>query len=141
MPRHQLQTGMGTVAAALFSGAVAPGLAAAPGAVAVGSDVLFFSGGGRLAAVIPHQAVFTLSGVGVSFYDSSVPVSGGPIPASGHIPLGGITAGAGQSLSGAVTPANTPIPIGTPFQSGLCYNSRSGQTGITVVWTPNVAAQ
>ena len=34
-----------------YSGAVAPGLTAAPGSVAVGSDVLVYSGAGRLNSI------------------------------------------------------------------------------------------
>ncbi len=121
--------------AAIFSGAVAPALTSAPGAVAVGSDVLFQSGQGRLWAVIPHQSYLAMSGVLAQFYDAAAPVSGGPIPASGHIPLG--AAAAAYGVSGQLTPAGIPFsfPGGIPFQSGLCYNSRSGQPGVTVIWS------
>ena len=135
MPRHQLQTVGGTRNGAIFSGQVLPNVSGSAGAVAVGSDVLFWSGAGRLTAVIPHQTVLTLSGVNAMFYDAGIPVSGGPIPASGHIPIGGLGVGAG--VSGQDSPAGIPIFLGISFASGLCYNSRSGQTGITVSWSPD----
>ena len=137
MIKHLIEQSIGGLkSAAIFSGQVAPALTAASGAVAVGSDVLFQSGPGRLWAIIPHgPGVLALSGVGANFYDAPAPVSGGPIPASGHIPLGGIPGPFGAS--GLLTSPNNPIayPGGVPFKQGLCYNSRSGQVGVTVVWS------
>lgn len=124
---------------AIYSGQVAPALTGTRnGAFAVGSDVMFCSGTGRLNAIIPHQTVFALSGVAGTIYDAARPVSGGPIAASGHIPLGNILAlpaGNKIALSGDQLIAGVPQVIDVPFQSGLCYNSRSGQTGVTFVWT------
>lgn len=130
------QTTNGYNSACLYSGEVAPTLTGARGAVAVGSDVMFASGAGRLNCIIPHQAVMILSGVAGQFYDAAAPVSGGPIPASGHIPLVNSLFAAGSLQgSGTQVAAGVPINVNLPFNSGLCYNSRSGQTGFTVVWT------
>src|SRR5690349_10676039 len=131
MPQPHYEVQGSFKSAAIFSGQVAPGLNAAPGAVAVGSDVLLQSGQGRLWAVIPHQTVLSLSGVAITLYDAAAPVSGGPLYTSGHIPLGGF--GAPGGLSGQVTLANGIINFvgGVPFSSGLCVNSRSGQVGAT----------
>jgi len=138
MPHHQLSAIGGMTAAAIYSGGNLPGLNAAPGATAVGSDVVFCSGPGRLASILPHQLL--ASGVGITFYDANVPVSGGPLYSSGHIPLAFIPANLGLSTyaSGVVIPANlNNIAIGMPFRYGLCVNSRSGQPGFTVSWSMN----
>ena len=129
------QAGGGYKTNAIFSGAVAPLLARSGSSNTVaGSDVLLQAGAGRLNAIIPHVSVLAMSGVAVNLYDAVTPVSGGPVPASGHIPLGGLVGAFG--VSGQLTPANTPIPLNVPFYSGLCINSRLGQPGVTVVWTP-----
>lgn len=131
-PHYEVQGGFKT--AAIYSGQVAPGLNAAPGAVAVGSDVLLQSGGGRLWKVIIHQAVLTLSGVNMPIYDGAAAVSGGPLYTSGHIllsALGGPGGASGQfTASGEVN-----FQGGLPFNSGLIVNSRSGQPGATFVWS------
>lgn len=135
MPDPLYQTAGGFEAMSVWSGQVAPTVSySGTGAFAVGSDVMFQSGPGRLHAVIPHQSVLSLSGVQANFYDGAAPVSGGPVPASGHIFLGALPGGAG--VSGQLTAGGTPFVFvgGVPFASGLCYNSRSGQPGITVVW-------
>ena len=123
----------GNLTAAQYSGAVVPVVAGATGSVAVGSDVFLFSGPGRLQYIIPHQTYLSLSGVAINIYDGAAAVSGGPIAASGHIPLGGLFAGAG--VSGQLILQNQPIPLGIPFNSGLVINSRSGQCGVTLVWS------
>jgi hypothetical protein len=123
----------GTYTAAIYSGAVAPSVKSAITSVAVGSDVLLQSGPGRLVALVPHATYLTLSGVQFNAYDAGAPVSGGPIAASGHIPLGGLAAAAG--VSGQVALAGVPVVLNIPFNSGLVVNSRSGQPGVTVVWT------
>ncbi len=121
----------------LFSGQVVPTLTGCRnGAVAVGSDVMFYSGAGRLQAVIPHQTLMALSGVTGVFYDAHAPVSGGPIPASGHVILGNSLNQNRITNSGDQLAAGVPLVLNVPFYSGLCYNSRSGQAGVTVVWTP-----
>lgn len=124
----------GVRAAAIYSGQVAPALTGAGGAVAAGSDVLLFSGNGRLNTLIPHATFLSLSGVAVNFYDAAAPVSGGPIAASGHLPLGSLPAAFG--VSGQLVAAGTPLHLNVPFSGGLCVNSRSGQVGFTAVWTP-----
>jgi hypothetical protein len=126
----------GTRAASLYSGEVVPTLAGAPGATKVGSDVLFFTGAGRITGVVVHQTYQALSGVAGSFYDSSVAVSGGPIAASGHVLLAQIPGQILKVASGDVIQGGTMTPLNVPFSSGLCYNSRSGQPGVTVVWQP-----
>lgn len=123
----------GNYRAAQFSGAVAPAVTGAVGSVAVGSDVFLFSGPGVLNAVIPHQGFLTMSGVQLNIYDGAAAVSGGPIAASGHVPLGAVPAAFG--VSGQLSAAGVPIIYNTPFNSGLIFNSRSGQTGVTIVWT------
>jgi hypothetical protein len=138
--------------ACFYSGAVAPSVVGAPGAFATGSDVMLFSGAGRLDELLLHQHT-AQSGLclPIVFYDAHAPVSGGPIPASGHklvaFTQAFVNLVSGQvSISGsaAVIPGGTfgvTIPIAQPFQSGLCFNSRSGQCGVTVTWTPELANQ
>jgi len=136
VPKHNLTAQGGTRAAAIYSGANAPGLTAAPNAVAVGSDVLFWSGAGRLAEVVLHGQ--QAAGTGITFYDAAAPISGGPIYTSGHVPLAFIAGNTGQAVvSGQPTLAGGVIPIGMPFRYGLCVNSRSGQIGYTVSWSPD----
>jgi hypothetical protein len=131
----------GFITASIYSGATAPGLTGAYGAVAVGSDVLLFSGQGRLDLVMTHQA--TQSGLAVVFYDAGAPVSGGPLYTSGHRVVGVIppvNRSTGGAVSGQTNPVDAapgvPIPVSIPFFSGLCVNSRSGQPGFSVSWTP-----
>ena len=142
-----LQSVGGDRAATFYSGAVAPGLTAAPGAVAVGSDVLIFSGAGRLKTILQHQVL--QSGGEVVFYDAGAPVSGGPIYASGHKIVGRIEPTWSLAATAATVPASG-VGAGffltnqksllqvmdLPFQSGLCFNSRSGQPGFSVSWIP-----
>ena len=133
VPAHWTQGGYRT--AAIYSGANAPGLTAATGAVAVGSDVLLWSGPGRLDSVVLHTLV--QSGVAINFYDAVAAVSGGPIYASGHVPLanvpGTVLPPLGSGLFAAVAP--TAFFFGTPFFNGLCVNSRSGQVGFTATFS------
>ncbi len=126
----------GQQTATIYSGIIAgAGLTAAPGAVNVGSDTLFFSGAGRLNTIIP---LVQASGAAVVFYDAVAPVSGGPIYASGHKQLGVLPAntlqgGAGYGVFGA-GPLN--IPVDVPFFSGLCAGIRSGCAAFTISFTP-----
>lgn len=141
MPSQPVHTTPGGLrSAAIYSGANAPGLTAATGAVAVGSDVLFWSGGGRLDTVAVHQQV--QSGVNIVFYDSAAAVSGGPIYASGHVPLafvpGGLLTPTASGLAFNVQPS--VFQFGTPFFNGLVVNSRSGQVGFTVSFTSEKVA-
>jgi hypothetical protein len=133
--------------ASIFSGQVAPNLAACPGAVAGGSDVLLFSGAGRLDDILQH--VQMASGQPVFFYDSAVPTSGGPFALSGHkivgvLPgtwAGGIATTASGATAAPTSFVNPVFATRLPFQSGLCVNSRSGQPGFTVAWSPEPAQQ
>ncbi len=129
----------GSVAVSFYSGAVAPGVTGGQGAVAVGSDVMIYSGAGRLNSVMPH--VQMVSGLAVFFYDGIAAISGGPLAASGHQIIGVIPPTYGGSfVSGGAVPAPTgqPINIDMPFRNGLCFNSRSGQPGFTLSYTPEV---
>ena len=136
----------GFFSATIFSGAVVPGLGGAPGAVAVGPDVLLMSGPGRLDTFTPFLGTLHSGTVlSVTFYDSSIPVSGGPIPASGHkmlwsspVYLAPLSGGGGLLSSGqasVITNLGNPWLIMQPFQSGLCVNCRSGQGGYSVGWS------
>lgn len=147
MKTAQKNTQGGFNTASIFSGQVAPSLLSCPGAVAVGADALLFSGAGRLDLAFFHQT--SASGLPIIFYDAAAPVSGGPIPASGH-KIVGILPGtqsyaavsSGQQAPSLNLPiAGTPVLIQVAFQSGLCVNSRSGQNGFTVCWTPEAPNQ
>lgn len=119
----------------IYSGGVSPIVArSSTGMAFAGSDVQLQVGGGRLNSIIPHVTVIALSGVVLTLYDAALPVSGGPVAASGHIQLGGLAGPSG--VSGLIYAANEPIHFNVPFYSGLCLNSRSGQPGVTIVWTP-----
>lgn len=132
MPQPQYTNNGGFRTAAIYSGIIAgPSLAAAPGAVAAGSDTLLFSGAGRLNRIQPHVGL--QSGVAVVLYDAAVAASGGPIVSSGHIVIGVVPPMTG--LSGTLTLTN-PIEVNIPFNSGLCVATRSGCPGFTVSWTP-----
>lgn len=147
------QTTGGFNSATIYSGSAAPGLTCAPGAVAVGTDVLFSSGAGRLDTVLVHQhvAVFVSSALPVVFYDAHIPVANGPSYASGHrlltftpgfvVGSGTINASAsGNAVNFPVT-WGTPVQLGIPFVSGLCANCKSGVPGFTVTWTTEVNPQ
>lgn len=134
MPRVPiLQSDVGTKTGSIYSGQVAPALTGTSGGVAVGSDVLLQSGPGRLVGVLTHTTYLSLSGVAINFYDAAAPVSGGPVAASGHRPVGVVPGAYG--VSGQVA---GPIfqPFNIPFLNGLCVNSRSGQVGFTASWVP-----
>lgn len=136
MARHMLQSEGGTYTAAFYSGATVPAVAGAPNAVTVGSDVLLQSGPGRLCTTFFHKLI--QSGTGISIYDAPTPVSGGPISASGHIPLAflpPIGIGATASGSAPLVPQVGYTGWDMPFRQGLCVNSRSGQPGFTLTWS------
>jgi len=128
-------------AGTVYSGAAAvAAVCGGPYAPAVaGGEVQFWSGAGRLNALLQHIAL--TSGLGVTFYDAAVITSGGPFAASGHkiigiIPPtwpGGSYSGTGLNIwNGAV------VNVDMPFQSGLCAHTASGCPGFTVSWTPEV---
>lgn len=130
----------GFKSASFYSGAVAPSVLSAPNAFAVGSDVMLQSGAGRLDLIMAHASI--QSGLGVTFYDAAAPVSGGPIPASGHRVVGilppqfntAVVLASGSADTGSPS-AGVPIPVGMVFFSGLCCNLKSGQPGFTANWT------
>jgi hypothetical protein len=101
--------------------------------------VLFFSGAGRVTGLTMHASYLALSGVVGMFYDASTPVSGGPIAATGHKPLFGTPGILAKVASGDFVQGGAFIPLNVPFTSGLCYNSRSGQVGVTVHYQPEQA--
>lgn len=121
----------GGQAATIYSGILTgPGLVSAPGAVANGTNVLFYSGAGRLNNIIPIAGI---SGVTVQFYDAAVATSGGPFALSGHKVIGVLQ---GNTL---VVTQNAPIgkiETQAPFQSGLCAAVLSGSPGFTITFTP-----
>lgn len=135
-----LQAQGGCIAASVYSGAVAPSLAGAYGAVAAGPDILLYSGAGRLKDILPH--VQLLSGLPVVFYDAGAVASGGPFAASGHKIVGVLpgstqsTAPAGSGVNIAIFPNDWVFALDQPFQSGLCVATKSGQPGFTVTYTP-----
>lgn len=146
------QTTGGFNSASFYSGAVAPGLTAAPGSFVTGSDVFVASGPGRLDTITLFVNTAQSGGAtGINFYDAATPVSGGPIYASGHKllasvpgallypPTGGVLASGQPGNVGAYQ--GIPFTIGAPFGSGLCFNSRSGQIAMTIAWTPEVGNQ
>lgn len=124
----------GTLTAAQYSGAVVPVVRTTVPSAAVGSDVFLHSGPGRLHCIIPTgAAVLSLSGVPVNVYDGAAAVSGGPLSTSGHVPLG--TVGGPFGASGQFTQPGVAVVYNVPFNSGLIFNSRSGQSAVTIVWT------
>lgn len=143
----QKNTWGGFNTATQYSGAVAPSTTLG-GALITGSDVMLASGGGRLDQATIFPPFSSGLQLHVIFYDAAAPVSGGPIAASGHRVLGYlpdvVSLVSGQApVSGNVGATSlfdvltgVPRQFATPFQSGLCYNSRSGQPGFTVSWTP-----
>ena len=146
-PQKNTQGGFNT--ASIYSGQVAPVITSCPGAVAFGSDVLLFSGAGRLDLVMFTNLI--ASGQPTFFYDAAPPLSsGGPFSLSGHKILAVINQpgttfispiASGQNLFVNFPPPGLPQLIQMPFQSGLCVNSRSGQAGFTAGWTPEAANQ
>jgi len=142
----------GALTATIFSGALLSGStqpifatpAASPSNGSGQSDVVLFSGPGRLNSILAHTQM--TSGLPVIFYDAQVVWSGGPIAASGHRVVGVLppTFGGGMiNLSGgiAVTPfTGAPINVDIPFVNGLAVRVASGQPGWTVTFTPEVAA-
>jgi len=128
---------LATVYSGILTGA---SVAAAPGAVAAGDAVYFFSGAGRLNWA--QSVVGLLSGQAVTFYDTAVAASGGPIPTSGHKVLGrlpGTQESAITILSGSFGPVGV-FNFDAPFQSGLAAKVPSGCPAFSISWTPEVSA-
>lgn len=125
--------------ASIYSGILAgASLASAPGAVALGPGVYFYSGAGRLNTVT--TMVGLTSGVGINFFDSAT-VASGMVNASGHkflwrLPAIGEFPG-NTTNSGALTPVAV-YNVDAPFQSGLAVGAWSGCPGFSVSWTPEV---
>lgn len=145
MPANVFQESFGgTRTGCIFSGAVVP-VANGPGALVTGSDVMFASGAGQLVDVVINagiasgNTVATTSGTAIVFYDAAAPVSGGPLQASGHIPLFTVYMPVTPPTiaSGLTQPAfSVKINVNMPYNSGLCVNSRSGQPGFTASFRP-----
>jgi hypothetical protein len=114
----------------------------APGSVASGGHVLFFSGAGRLnnATVISQAAA---SGPAPVFYDAGAIAPSG-ISTSGQRALGVIPnifqpyQLPGSISGGGYPPVQYMYYYDTPFTSGLCASVPSGVGGFTVSWTPEV---
>lgn len=108
-----------------------------------GGDANVWVGAGRLDnACLFDGSVVALSGTPVIFYDSAIAVSGGPIAASGHKVVGVLGVGGstkGVAASGDVFMAGLSQTIAMPFNSGLCYTSRSGHLGFSISYTPVVS--
>lgn len=122
MPQPTITTNGGVRTFAAFSGTP--------------TDTVIFSGAGRVNQILPHSV--QASGLAVTFYDAAVVSSGGPFAASGHTPVGVIPATLSPASGSAFTFNGTPIPVDMPFRSGLCVALKSGQTGFTVSYTPEV---
>jgi len=146
----------GTQTATIYSGAIAMGTAAAgTGAIASGGSILIFSGAGRLNTVTPlFPAGVALAGNGESAIGSGQPfvIYDSAITARSGVFTDATIAESGRKilfswmppralLSGATWPQNNflPIPLDTPFQSGLCVMALSGCVGLTLQYTPEVA--
>lgn len=103
-----------------------------------GGDANIHVGAGRLdrAVLFAGAATQAASGKAITFYDSAVAVSGGPLAASGHKVLGTLQAAntnSGMLIYGEVR------DFGITFTSGLCHTGTSGNTGFTVSYTPVVS--
>lgn len=120
----------------------------------VGPDINLWVGGGRLDTLHIHwpnsASGFTTnaayaSGLPVTFYDSAVAVSGGPLPTSGHkillkiAPYEPNLLGTATIQSGLLGQGRGPMQIGTVFTSGLCVTTASGIPGWTATFTPVVS--
>jgi len=113
----------------------------APGAVASGGHILFFSGAGRLNNVLPINTV--QSGAPVFFYDAAALAASGT-SVSGQRVLGVLPTPhqaymvAGFQSGGGNPPWQWRYDMDTPYTSGLCAAIPSGCPGFTVNFTPEV---
>lgn len=109
-----------------------------------GGDANVWVGAGRLDVACTFDgSALALSGTPIIFYDSAIAVSGGPLATSGHkvvgvLGVGGANAGP-LAASGDVFMAGMTQIIAMPFNSGLCYTSRSGHLGFSISYTPVVS--
>lgn len=112
----------------------------------VGPDVALWVGGGRLDSVTlfpPASAAAApaASGVPITFYDSAVVASGGPLFTSGHKMLASIHP-AGEAaqnqliFNSGLGCLGKTVPLGIPFTSGLVAVVQSGQIGWGATFTP-----
>lgn len=105
----------------------------------VGPDLLITAGQGRLdCAFFLDTLILALSGQPVTFYDSAVAASGGPIAASGHKVVGVLAPQATQAptgVSGAFLRGGNIQSFGMPFTSGLVATTRSGAAGFSAGYT------
>lgn len=110
---------------------------------AVGPDINIHVGAGRLdAAFFVDSALVALSGKAVTFYDSAVAASGGPIAASGHKVVGVLSPSdefSATGISGAALRGGKIRQFGMPYSSGLCHTTTSGAAGFAVCYTPVVS--
>lgn len=108
-----------------------------------GGDAAIWVGPGRLdGAMLFDGSLLALSGTPLIFYDSAVAVSGGPLAASGHKVVGVLgpsSLGKVTMASGDVLQAGLTVSIMAPFNSGLCFSSRSGHLGMSCHFTPVVS--
>jgi hypothetical protein len=125
----------GSRAATIQSGALAPALTwSQSGAIASGGNVLFCVVPGRLNSVLfHHTAVPTLSGVQVTFYDSSTILGSGTGTISGAKILAPLNFPGG--VSGGLIGPNTFLNLDIPFNSGLGVSAPSGAPGFTITYT------
>jgi hypothetical protein len=101
-----------------------------------GGDANIYAGAGRLDVGFQFgAAVLALSGKSITFYDSAVAVSGGPLATSGHKVIG-VLGSPSQAASGDMSTPGAVTQFGVRFTSGLCYASTSGQVGFTASYSP-----
>lgn len=128
----------GAICAAVMSGNIRPQAdftAIAPGVVASGGNILFYSGAGRLNSVAIMQNVLALSGVAINFYDqATLGASGTSVSGLRVIAVIGGPGG----VSGQLYVPGDPWLVDVPFTSGLCVNAPSGAPGFIVSYTPEV---
>ena len=125
----------GSILVTLYSGALAPAVTAAKGAVATAGHVVLYSGAGRLNHVGFNQAI---SGVAANFYDAGIVARSGiaTIQESGYPILYTVPANTWGGVLALAGPKD-PVKVNVPFTSGLVLNYPSGVTGLTIVYTPN----
>jgi hypothetical protein len=135
---EQLTTRGGVLNACVYSGgALSPGSGFLPsGAAQTGDHILISPGAGRLNNVFVHgNAVLTLSGVTLAFYDGATVGLSGP----GTWNAGGRRLLFGTNMPGGVSGGFTAAgftQVDMPYNSGLCVAACSGTQGWTISFTP-----